>query len=347
MTGENESMIAAVRCAPSAAAATEPSAENQSTTTAARPAPAEATAEPAFDLQWTEVLTGAPLINNKIDAMREESDSSVYAIDFEWDTIRIGRQGRKKDGKVRMMQIGFWKDGTIRVFLIRLENHWKRLPDRLLAFLRNTDYTMIGVNVKNDLTLVGTDFGGDKDFASSVNFINLGMYARQRDIVQNATIGLRDLTKVVLDEDMDKDEDIRCSKWSARDLAIRQKIYAALDVVKPLEIYKILVLLPDLSQRLHPDSAVDGVIVDIVPPHARNNILKAATNFRVGDLATRAAVGRIITARSLTNPSGIWPERLGINRTKCCTVEVTEVLAPSLCVLGHKVGGKNGNQACL
>jgi hypothetical protein len=65
-------------------------------------------------------------INDKIDAMREqveEDENAVYAygLDCEWDTepCRSG-EGRRKVGKVALMQISYTTDGSTKALLLRL-----------------------------------------------------------------------------------------------------------------------------------------------------------------------------------------------------------------------------------
>jgi hypothetical protein len=78
-----------------------------------------------------------------------------------------------------------------------------------------------------------------------------------------------------------------------------------LDVIKPLEVYKKLSQLPDLSQRIDSDNALPGLDMDIVPPHARNDRHKAVRGFRVGDLARRAAIDNIVDDENATNQANI------------------------------------------
>jgi ribonuclease D len=84
------------------------------------------------------------------------------------------------------------------------------------------------------------------------------MYARRRDIVQSGNASLQQIVEQVTGYRMDKDMAIRCSKWSRTNLSEEQLRYAAIDVIKPLEAYFAMELMPDLCQRLDPALAVSG-----------------------------------------------------------------------------------------
>ena len=289
-------------------------------------------------------------INNKIESLREQMEAAsdgraVYGFDCEWDTVPTNDgKGRRKVGKVALMQIAYkLDDGVIRAFLLQLPKSGK-LPGRLEAFLKDKKSLFVGFNIKNDFDIVGKDFSLPR-LSDDVNFTSLGMMARERDVVQRGNHSLEYVVEAVTGFKIDKSEDVRCSKWSNRNLTNRQQRYAALDVIKPLEVYETLLELPDLSQRIDPDDAKPGLLVDIVPPHARNNRLRALRGYAVGDLATRGAIGRIVDDSTVSNPSNIKPQHAKTNSDQR-VVEVTTVLAPSLCVPGHTIG-KEKTKACL
>jgi len=147
-----------------------------------------------------------------------------------------------------------------------------------------------------------------------------------------------------------KSDEIRCSNWSARTLSDRQIQYAALDAIKTLEVYQHLAPLPDLSERLekNPDAAQPYVEVDIVPPHCNRRPTNAARGYRVADLATRAAVGRILPDQTLDYPDEFTPKKARVGENTR-VVEITQVLAPSLLLpSGTTIGaGVGRRRACL
>jgi hypothetical protein len=292
------------------------------------------------DSNRIQVLRNTGDINDKVDALREQLSErgleQTLALDCEWDTELIRESGRRKVGKVCLLQISYrlfdGPDG-IHALLIRLPKNGKHsLPSRLHALLTDSSNTFVGVRVKTDIELLGADHG-HKDLAAEVKWVDLAMFARTRDVVQRANHSMADLVKCVLNEELDKSEEVRCSRWSSSTLAPRQIQYAALDVIKPLEVYEKLVCLPDLSLRLDPSSGQFGVEVDVVPPHGRNRNGPMTRGFRVADLTTRAAYGRIVDRDVIDCPSGILPKKLKVSE-HTCVVEITKVLAPSL-VLPH------------
>jgi hypothetical protein len=135
--------------------------------------------------------------------------------------------------------------------------------------------TFVGIGVGGDLAKIGRDFGCAATIGRIENVINLGAFARKRDVIQNGTIGLAELVKVTLKEAMNKSPEVRLSKWSKRELTGPQKTYAALDAIKSLAVYFTLANKPDLTLRLTEREATVGVLVDIVPSHG--NVAAMAT----------------------------------------------------------------------
>jgi ribonuclease D len=61
--------------------------------------------------------------------------------------------------------------------------------------------------------------------------------------------------EIVLGDKLDKQDNIRCSQWSKQQLSKEQRVYVALDVIRPLQAYKRMASLPNLAQRLNPTQA--------------------------------------------------------------------------------------------
>jgi hypothetical protein len=164
------------------------------------------------------VLRNTVTINDKVDALREQlaerGPTQTFALDCEWDTIINRESGRRKVGKVCLLQISYrlfdGPDG-IRALLLRLPKHGDQpLPQRLVAFLTDSSNTFVGVRVKNDINLLGADHGQD-DLGGKVKWIDLAMYARSRDVVQRGNHSMADLVECVLKEKLNKSDDVRCS----------------------------------------------------------------------------------------------------------------------------------------
>ena len=152
-------------------------------------------------------------------------------------------------------------------------------------------------------------------------------------MVQEGTVGMGYLVECVLNEKLDKSAPVRLSKWSKKDLSPQQMDYAALDVLKPLEVYYKISTLPDLNTRLGPAAALPETEVDVVPKHGY-----------APDMATRGAVGTITKYSTFVSPDGFTPALLKANAGKSRIVKVTKVYSPFLLVPGMK---KNGKAACL
>ena len=281
---------------------------------------------------------------DQIENAYPESSVIAFGFDIEWDTVWThGGEKRRKVGKVPLLQIGYRLDDEVCALLFKLP---KEFPQRLLAFLQNPKFLFVGVSIKNDFDILSKDFLLP-GLSRQVNYISLGMYARERDIVQNGNCSMELIVELVLNEKLDKSDDVRCSKWSSSVYSTHQKLYAGLDVIKALQAYEKLSQLPDLSQRLDPANAVPGLAIDIVPPHSRTARNKAVRGYRVGDLATRAAIGTIVDDEKASNPANITPLYTKTS-TKTRVVEVKEIVAPSLIVPGHFIGkGKSKRPACL
>ena len=88
--------------------------------------------------------------------------------------------------------------------------------------------TFVGVNVTGDFQKIGRDF----DISGKVNkrvltkVVNLGKYARERDVVQNGSVGMDKLAKIVLRLSIDKGNEWRFSDWTKNKLRDEQIKYA-------------------------------------------------------------------------------------------------------------------------
>lgn len=95
---------------------------------------------------------------------------------------------------------------------------------------------------------------------------------------------MKELVAKVLHQNLPKDKLDTFSQWTQSSLTERQKKYAALDVIKAMEIYEELLKFPDLTIRLSKDQAKEiGFRVDIV-----------LSLGDVASMATRAATGRVV-----------------------------------------------------
>ena len=81
-----------------------------------------------------------------------------------------------------------------------------------MAFLKDKKSLFVGINVGNDLNIVGQDF--EQPFLKDqVNFLELGMMARNRDVVQHANHSCADIVAKVLGFKLNK-QGPKCSVFS-------------------------------------------------------------------------------------------------------------------------------------
>ncbi|KAL7525102.1 hypothetical protein ACHAXR_003597, partial [Thalassiosira sp. AJA248-18] len=190
-----------------------------------------------------------------VNAMMQSINiSKKIGLDAEWNIntnsrgIQIGRS------KVMTIQIAYRdKDNLIQVVIIKT-GKMATLPNRLVSLLCNDSIiiAIAGHKVSADLKYIGQDFSVDRmkgiEQIKRGNVCNLGIYARERDVVQNAAAASLELiAERTLSVKTDKS--LQKSNWSGN-LTDKQIEYAAIDAAVSLEGYEELEKMPDLSRRL-------------------------------------------------------------------------------------------------
>ena len=100
------------------------------------------------------------------------------------------------------------------------------MPDRLAALLRDQDITFVGTGGSGDRKKIGRYFDCE-GLVSKTNFVNLGSFAREQDVVQNGSTGLDTLSDLVSNERLDKKTaDVWLSDWSSVNLSHRKNMPA-------------------------------------------------------------------------------------------------------------------------
>ncbi|KAK4412791.1 hypothetical protein Salat_2926300 [Sesamum alatum] len=111
------------------------------------------------------------------------------------------------------------------------------IPQSLVEFLANEDYTFVGVNIDSDLEKLETDYELETD-GNVVDLRTLvAVKYRRRDLI-NA--GLKELARVVLQKEVEKPREVTMSRWDNRWLTAEQVQYACVDAFVSFEIGKIL-----------------------------------------------------------------------------------------------------------
>ena len=130
-------------------------------------------------------------VNQVLDAMGQDMRNSKIGLDAEWNVEKNSRGHQTAQPNVKTIQIAYRSasDNVIQVLIIK-SGRWKILPNHLQSLLCNDSMCIAGVKVSGDLIKIGSDFSIDAinnvDQKSRPNVYNLGKYARERDVVQNA-----------------------------------------------------------------------------------------------------------------------------------------------------------------
>ncbi|KAK3279881.1 hypothetical protein CYMTET_12253 [Cymbomonas tetramitiformis] len=286
-----------------------------------------------------KVLSRKGEINAQVDALRnqliaEPDEHRVIAIDCEWDTIKTRRGLVIGSSKVAIIQLGFQLHGASKALILQV-HPFRVLPDRLIALLRDTNILFVGRAVNGDFKKIFKDFSVDTSLPSAPT-LDISTMACRRGVVTRGNVALDILVSTILQERLDKSPSVRLSKWSCSTLTNEQAQYAALDVIKPIEIYFRLLVLPDLTRRCSADDTIPiHSVVDVMPPHGS-----------IAVLATVSAIARIEENREWKPSVGFTPRSVhpADLRRPSQRVTIIKVLAPSLIVPGVKFQGKS---ACL
>ena len=280
--------------------------------------------------EQVKVGSTAAEINSLCDLVRDQAEV-VTSLDAEWEMTNGASGHITGRDRVALIQIGYRLHGESlsRALLLRVQKIKGTLPGRLLALLADPRFTWVGRAIKNDLGHLGKDFNAAA-ITNTVQTIDLGPFARARDVVVRGTAGLERLVSLTLGEKMSKAPEVRCGKWAAPVLNDRQIEYAALDATKALDVYHVLAEKMDMALRLTAEEAVADCPADLVPRHGS-----------VAVMATRAAAGRVVaTSGFWLNPLlGARGKRMMVTKTRRL-IEITKVLAPSFVVPGIKVDGR-------
>eukprot|EP00956_Cyclotella_meneghiniana_P022745 scaffold43394_cov22-Cyclotella_meneghiniana.AAC.1 len=271
---------------------------------------------------YLKIVSTAVDISLAVSSMREiMNEEKGMALDSEHKVVFNGRGMKTHESKIGLIQFAYYnknESDRIQYLFIRTHN-MSKLPGPLVSLL-SSSIPVVGVNVGGDLSRIARDFNigiaiGRRPKSS---IINLGTYARKRDVIQNGSIGMKQLVKTVLGLTIDKSATDTFSDWNAKDLTPSQIKYALIDVDGPLKVYEELSQKPDLTERLTGDKVVIGQRVDIVPRFGH-----------VACMATRAATGRIIDAEYCESPEGIVQTKVRAGKGMAA-VQLETVYSPSL-----------------
>ncbi len=202
-------------------------------------------------------------------ALIEEASDSKIGLDAEWNRSIDSRGMQIGVLKVQTIQIAYRNPENKIMVLVLKVGKLNRLPQRLESLLgRNDSMHIFGANVSADLVKIAKDFHIDDmknvDQKSRCNVHNLGVFARNRDVITDGGSSLQLIVKAVLNITLDKS--LQCSDWGG-ELSNKQIQYAAIDATVSLEVGEKLDKMPDLTRRLMPHELIPGRKVDLIPRH--------------------------------------------------------------------------------
>ena len=223
--------------------------------------------------------------------------TGVIGLDAEWDVNKNAMGLKRKRSKTQMIQIAY-RDAKSKVHVIIFRTgKLSVLPLPLEQLLGNNDVIIAGSKVSGDLGHIGKDFNIDTlnivDQKSRSNVCNLGLYARRRDVVQNAAAcSLELLAEKLLSVKMDKSlhKGTDWTKWTNN-----KEKYCAADASISLEAYEELTKLPDLSRRCTIEDIAPGKRFDMAP--------MLSGSMGAAAMATRAASVTVLDMLPLDCPT--------------------------------------------
>ena len=228
--------------------------------------------------------------------------------------------------------MGYWEpslsiDGVDepRALLLRVHS-LHSLPQALVKLLNDDTIVFIGRGVGGDIDKINRDFGDAIITVSKTRKLDLDSMVKSRVFTCGRQSTLEKIAELTLGVNMLKNPEIRLSKWSAQELTVDQKCYAAMDVIVPLRIYEYLMKKPDLCKRftlseVH-ELIVQQTAVDIVPMHGSQSTL-----------AIRMATGNLVSDDSHWTPPS-WCEKTPTQKSKLnlVLVRITKIYAKSFVV---------------
>ncbi|KAJ9543774.1 hypothetical protein OSB04_023481 [Centaurea solstitialis] len=156
----------------------------------------------------------------------------VIGLDVEW-TPPFLTGGHGGENAVAIIQLCF-SDQCL-IFQILQADY---IPDSLIDFLNNPNYTFAGVGIQADVDKLMRHYGIEVE----ANVADLGWLAAE--VYGNESMrrsGLKALTMVVLRKEVEKPQNVTLSRWHSRWLSPEQVEYASIDAFLSFEIARVLI----------------------------------------------------------------------------------------------------------
>ncbi|KAK9070374.1 hypothetical protein SSX86_010776 [Deinandra increscens subsp. villosa] len=114
--------------------------------------------------------------------------------------------------------------------------HSPRIPQSLINFLGNPNYTFTGVGIENDVAKLMQDYNIRVYCTADLGKLAADVYG----VREYMNAGIKDLTSWILGREMEKPRSITLSGWDNRRLTPPQVQYASLDAFLSFEIGRVL-----------------------------------------------------------------------------------------------------------
>ncbi|CAK9180498.1 unnamed protein product [Ilex paraguariensis] len=114
--------------------------------------------------------------------------------------------------------------------------HCSEIPQSLVDFLGNSNYTFVGVGIESDVEKLMGDYGLGVLFTVDVR----GLAANDYDMIELRNAGLKDLARQVLGKEIEKPRRVTMSRWDNQWLTSEQVGYACVDAFVSFEIGRVL-----------------------------------------------------------------------------------------------------------
>jgi hypothetical protein len=257
------------------------------------------------EYRYTSILAE---INEQVDAIHDmlnmaAQSERVVAWDCEWvygSKIMYPPHGRDRVAVAQIGHVNTSNPDSNKIRALVMHVHTiRKTPQAIRSLFEDEHIIFVGRKVKEDLDIFATSFPDCRDLVDAIigakRYVDLADLAFRRGVGRDRRTGLKSLVFECLREDMSKENMVRSGDWRPKRLSDAQKVYAALDIIKGLEVYLHLIEKADLTARITSKDAVAGTSVNIVPPHG-----KAINN---QSMTLRAGVGQICEGEAWEPPS--------------------------------------------
>ncbi|KAG8372177.1 hypothetical protein BUALT_Bualt12G0039300 [Buddleja alternifolia] len=166
-------------------------------------------------------------IGRILNAYAFRLDRLIVGLDVEWRP----NFNHKCDHPIATLQLCVAKSCLIFQIV-----HAPSIPRRLREFLGDPDYTFVGVGIKNDIKKLLDDYGLEVSNTRDLR----SWAAKELDKKELRGVGLKELVKEVMGEEVEKPRSVTLSPWDDRLLTGDQVAYACLDAYFSFEIARRL-----------------------------------------------------------------------------------------------------------